>query len=169
MASTIPPILIQLQADVTQLKKGLADAESAIKGVDSNVKKASTGMTNFVGTLKKVGAAMGATFAAAQVANFAKQSVMAASNMEESLSKVRVVFGEGAAEVEAFGSRADRAGFNRHLLRRVPVVLHAENGIGKRAARPRADKRTRGDAARRHDIAVRLQVDVCRTRIRPNL
>jgi hypothetical protein len=106
MASTIPPILIQLQADVTQLKKGLADAESAIKGVDSNVKKASTGMTNFVGTLKKVGAAMGATFAAAQVANFAKQSVMAASNMEESLSKVRVVFGEGAAEVEAFGASA---------------------------------------------------------------
>jgi hypothetical protein len=106
MASTIPPILIQLQADVTQLKKGLADAESAIKGVDSNVKKASTGMTNFVGTLKKVGAAMGATFAAAQVANFAKQSVMAASNMEESLSKVRVVFGEGAAEVEKFGASA---------------------------------------------------------------
>jgi hypothetical protein len=106
MASTIPPILIQLQADVTQLKKGLADAESAIKGVDSNVKKASTGMTNFVGTLKKVGAAMGATFAAAQVANFAKESVMAASNMAESLSKVQVVFGEGAAEVEKFGQSA---------------------------------------------------------------
>jgi hypothetical protein len=106
MASTIPPILIQLQADVTQLKKGLADAESAIKGVDSNVKKASAGMSNFVGTLKTVGAAMGATFAAAQVANFAKQSVMAASNMQESLSKVRVVFGEGAAEVEKFGASA---------------------------------------------------------------
>jgi hypothetical protein len=106
MASTIPPILIQLQADVSQLKKGLADAESAIKGVDSNVKQASTGMTNFVGTLKKVGAAMGATFAVAQITNFAKQSVMASSNMEESLSKVRVVFGEGAAEVEAFGASA---------------------------------------------------------------
>ena len=106
MASTIPPILIQLQADVSQLKKGLADAESAIKGVDSNVKQASTGMSNFVGTLKKVGAAMGATFAASQVANFAKESVMAASNMAESLSKVQVVFGEGAAEVEAFGKSA---------------------------------------------------------------
>ncbi len=106
MASTIPPILIQLQADVSQLKKGLADAESAIKGVDSNVKKASSGMSNFVGNLKKVGAAMGATFATAQVAQFAKESIMAASNMEESLSKVRVVFGEGASEVEKFGASA---------------------------------------------------------------
>lgn len=106
MASTIPPILIQLQADVTQLKKGLADAESAIKGVDNNVKQASTGFTNFVGTLKKVGAAMGATFAASQVAAFAKESVMAASNMAESLSKVQVVFGDGAAEVEKFGQSA---------------------------------------------------------------
>jgi hypothetical protein len=106
MASTIPPILIQLQADVSQLKKGLADAESAIKGVDSNVKKASSGMSSFVGNLKKVGAALGATFAASQVANFAKESIMASSNMAESLSKVRVVFGEGAAEVEKFGKNA---------------------------------------------------------------
>jgi len=106
MASTLPPLLIQLVADVSQLKTGLAQAQSAIKGVDDNVKKSSTGMTNFVGNLKKVGAALGTTFAASQVAAFAKQSVMAASNMEESLSKVRVVFGEGAAEVEKFGASA---------------------------------------------------------------
>jgi hypothetical protein len=106
MASTIPPILIQIQADVSQLKAGLAQAQNAIKGVDDNVKKASGGMSNFVGKLKQVGAAMGATFAATQVAAFAKESIMAASNMEESLSKVRVVFGEGAAEVEAFGKGA---------------------------------------------------------------
>jgi hypothetical protein len=106
MASTIPPILIQLQADVSQLKSGLAQAESAIKGVDSNVKKASAGMTSFVGNLKKVGAALGTTFAATQIANFAKESIMASSNMAESLSKVRVVFGEGAAEVEKFGASA---------------------------------------------------------------
>jgi len=106
MASTIPPILIQIQADVSQLKAGLAQAQNAIKGVDDNVKKASTGMSNFVGNLKKVGAALGTTFAATQVAAFAKESIMAASNMQESLSKVRVVFGEGAAEVEAFGKSA---------------------------------------------------------------
>jgi hypothetical protein len=106
MASTIPPILIQIQADVSQLKAGLVQAQNAIKGVDDNVKKASGGMSNFVGKLKQVGAAMGATFAASQVAAFAKESIMAASNMAESLSKVQVVFGEGATEVEAFGKSA---------------------------------------------------------------
>jgi hypothetical protein len=106
MASTLPPLLIQLVADVSQLKTGLAQAQTAIKGVDDNVKKTSAGMTNFVGNLKKVGAALGTTFAATQIVAFAKQSVMAASNMEESLSKVRVVFGEGAAEVEKFGASA---------------------------------------------------------------
>jgi hypothetical protein len=106
MASTLPPLLIQLVADVSQLKTGLAQAQSAIKGVDDNVKKSSTGMSNFVGNLKKVGAALGTTFAASQVAAFAKESIMAASNMAESLSKVQVVFGEGAAEVEAFGKSA---------------------------------------------------------------
>ena len=38
MASAIPPILVQLQADVSQLKSGLAQAEKAIKGVDDQVK-----------------------------------------------------------------------------------------------------------------------------------
>jgi hypothetical protein len=106
MASTIPPILVQLQADVTQLKTGLAQAESAIKGVDNQVKKASAGMGQFSGQLKTLATSIGVAFSAAAVANFAKQSVMASSNMEESLSKVAVVFGKGAAEVEAFGKSA---------------------------------------------------------------
>ena len=42
MADLIPPMLIQLQADVTQLKTGLAQAENALKGVDDSVKTAST-------------------------------------------------------------------------------------------------------------------------------
>jgi hypothetical protein len=106
MASTIPPILVQLQADVTQLKAGLAQAESAIKGVDNQVKKAGAGMGQFSGQLKKLAVGIGAAFSAAAVMNFAKQSVMASSNMEESLSKVAVVFGQGSAEVEEFGRNA---------------------------------------------------------------
>jgi hypothetical protein len=106
MASTIPPILVQLQADVSQLKAGLAQAEASIKGVDDQVKTAGAGMGNFSKQLKTLATSIGVAFSAAAVMNFAKQSVMASSNMEESLSKVRVVFGEGAAEVEAFGRNA---------------------------------------------------------------
>jgi hypothetical protein len=106
MASTIPPILVQLQADVSQLKAGLAQAEASIKGVDDQVKTAGAGMGKFSGQLKTLATSIGVAFSAAAVVNFAKQSVMASSNMEESLSKVSVVFGQGAAEVEEFGRNA---------------------------------------------------------------
>jgi len=104
--ATIDPILVQIKADVTQLKSGLAQAENALKGIDNSVKTASTGMTNFVGKLKSVGAAMGIAFAGTQVASFAKDSVMAASNMAESLSKVKIVFGQGSDAVIKFGEDA---------------------------------------------------------------
>jgi hypothetical protein len=106
MASAIPPILVQLQADVSQLKSGLAQAEKAIKGVDDQVKTAGAGMGNFSKQLKTLATSIGVAFSAAAVMNFAKQSVMASSNMEESLSKVAVVFGQGSAEVEEFGRNA---------------------------------------------------------------
>lgn len=106
MASALPPILVEIQADVAQLKKGLADANTALKGMDDNVKQANTGMTNFIGKLKQVGATLGATFAATQLTQFAKDTVMAASNMAESVSKVAVVFGDGASEVYKFGEAA---------------------------------------------------------------
>ena len=104
--TAIPPILVQIQADVTSLKQGLAQAQAAIKGVDDNVKVASTGMSNFSSKLKNIAGTIGVAFAGTQVVAFAKDTVMAASNMAESLSKVRVVFGDGAAAVEAWGKTA---------------------------------------------------------------
>jgi len=113
MASAIPPILVQLQADVSQLKSGLAQAEKAIKGVDDQVKVAGKGMGQFTSQMKSMAATIGVAFGAAQIVSFGKDAVMASSNMAESLSKVRVVFGEGAAEVEKFGkSAADNLGIS---------------------------------------------------------
>jgi phage-related protein len=106
MADVIPPILIKLSADVNDLKAGLTQAQNSLKGLDDNIKKSTGSMTNFVGKLKSVGAALGATFAVTQLSSFAKDTVMAASSMAESLSKVNVVFGEGAAEVIKFGESA---------------------------------------------------------------
>jgi hypothetical protein len=80
MADLIPPMLIQLQADVSQLKAGLAQAESALKGVDDSVKTASAGMTSFVSKMKQVGATMGVAFAGQQVVQFGKDVIMAASS-----------------------------------------------------------------------------------------
>ena len=106
MAETIPPILIKLAADVSDLKTGLAQAQSSLKGLDSTVKSTSSGMGNFVSKLKSVGAAMGVAFAGQQIASFAKSAVLAASDMNESLSKVQVVFGQGSGAVVKFADDA---------------------------------------------------------------
>jgi len=109
MADLIPPMLIQLQADVTQLKTGLAQAESALKGVDDSVKTASTGMQNFMGKIKQVGATMGVAFAGTQILQFGKDVVMASSDMAESLSKVDVVFGQNSEAVKAWSETSATA------------------------------------------------------------
>lgn len=104
--STIPPIQVKIEADTTDLKQGLAQAEQGIKNVNDSVKTASTGMQSFTANLKKVGVAMGAAFATTQIIQFGKSVVMASSDMAESLSKVNVVFGEGASSVIEFGNNA---------------------------------------------------------------
>ena len=106
MATTLETLVVKLQADVANLKGGLAQAQTSLKGLDGSVKTANDGMGKFGASLKKLAGVMAATFGAQQLIKFGKDTVMAASNMEESLSKVRVVFGDGAAAVEKFGASA---------------------------------------------------------------
>lgn len=106
MSNEMMTMLIKLQADVGELKGGLAQAQAAIKGVDDNVKVADGGMKKMIGTLKNVAATMGVAFAGAQLVNFAKDSIMAASTMNESLSKVSVVFDQNAEAVIKWGQTA---------------------------------------------------------------
>ena len=109
MADLIPPMLIKLQADVSELKVGLAQAQNALKGVDDSVKTASTGMTNFMTQIKRVGATMGVAFAGQQIVQFGKDVIMAASDMNESLGKVSVVFGQSSDEVVAWSKTSAQA------------------------------------------------------------
>jgi len=104
--STIPPIQVKIEVDDKGVITGLTTVKKGIKDVDDSVQTASKGMGNFTANLKKVAGALGATFAAAKVVDFAKDSVLAASNMAESMSKVNVVFGDTADEVIAFSKTA---------------------------------------------------------------
>lgn len=87
----IPPILVQLQADVSQLKAGLAQAEASLKGLDENVEKSAGGFGRFTDKLKSVGAALGATFAATQVVSFFKESINAAMEAESAQVRLREI------------------------------------------------------------------------------
>jgi len=75
-------MLIKLQADVSELKKGLSQAENAIKGVDKSVQTASSGMTNFVSKIKQVGASLGIAFAGTQVLQFGRDVIQQAQEAE---------------------------------------------------------------------------------------
>lgn len=66
------------------------------------------------GSFKKAAGAIGAAFAGVQVAGFLKDAVGAASDLEESISKVGVVFGDQAGTIEAFAkSSATNLGISR--------------------------------------------------------
>ena len=109
MSNAIPPIMVQIAADVSQLKAGLAQAEASIKGMNSTVATANTGMQNMMASAKRMAATMGVAFAATQVVQFGKDVIMSASSMNESVSKVKVVFGEGAGAVLEFGKSAAKS------------------------------------------------------------
>lgn len=106
MTNAIPPIMVQIAADVSQLKAGLAQAEASIKGMNSSVATANTGMQNMIASAKRMAGTLGVAFAATQVVQFGKDVVMSASSMAESVSKVKVVFGDSADAVFKFGDSA---------------------------------------------------------------
>lgn len=111
MASTIPPILIQLQADVSQLKAGLAQAEKAIKGVDSSVQNASNGMSSFSANLKKVGATLGVAFGVQQVVSFTKSVFAAAAEAEGQQARLarllQVSVGASQEQIDVLNQQAE--------------------------------------------------------------
>ena len=89
--ATTEPILVSIQADVAQLKNGLAQAQSSLKGLNDSVKQSETTMTNFVGKLKQVGVTLGVTFGATAVLGFLKASVTDANAAAAAQDRLRTI------------------------------------------------------------------------------
>ena len=87
--TTTEPILVSIQADVQQLKNGLAQAQNSLKGLGDSVKQSGKSMDDFVGKLKQVGATLGVTFGAAAVLNFLKASVVDANAAAAAQDRLR--------------------------------------------------------------------------------
>lgn len=88
-----PSIVTKFLADTTDLKSG----------VDKGTDAAGSKIESFA---KKAAAALGTAFAVTKVVQFGQEAVTAASDLAESASKVGVVFGDQAGEVEAFAKTA---------------------------------------------------------------
>jgi hypothetical protein len=106
MATAVETLLVSIQADVSQLKQGLTQAQTSLKGLDDTVKNTSSGFSQMTSKLKTLGATIGVAFGAEKVVSFFSESIMAASNFNEAFSKVGVVFGENATAIESWAKSA---------------------------------------------------------------
>jgi hypothetical protein len=101
MATGNRTLKLSILADVDDLKKKLNEA-------NGDVEVAATGMEKFG---KKAAAAfkLAAVAAAGMAVKIGIDAVKAASDLSEEISKSQVIFGEGAAEIEAFASKAAKS------------------------------------------------------------
>ena len=96
--TTLAKLVVKLTADVGKYVQGMGDAA---KETDSVVARMGKGVQT-IGKLAVGGIAAGVGAVAATMAKLGPQAINAASDFEESLSKVNVVFGDSAGVVEAF-------------------------------------------------------------------
>lgn len=94
MAAKKASLAVNVIADVTNARAGFKQAEQAAGSLGNQ--------------LKKVGTTVAATFATKAIVDFAKSSINAASNLNESINAVQVTFGEAADGILKFGQTASK-------------------------------------------------------------
>jgi hypothetical protein len=113
----IDKIIVEFQAETTKLKKELDDLKSRLGNVETAAKDAgkNTGKAlDDVGknanglkdTIKNLGQQIAAAFAAREIIRFTKQTIDAASDLNETLSKSQQIFGDASKAVEDFASNS---------------------------------------------------------------
>ena len=111
MSNAIPPVLVQLVADVSQLKTGLAQAENALKNLNKSVESTSSGMNNFMNRMKQVGASVGIAFAGTQVLQFGKDVIAQAAEAEgqqQRLAQImKVATGASDEQIASLNAQAE--------------------------------------------------------------
>ena len=80
--------------------------EKGGKKAKSGLKEADSGMQNMQKTLKGLATTMGVTFGATVVVDFAKKAISAASDLNETMSKSEVVFGDANDSIVEMGNNA---------------------------------------------------------------
>jgi hypothetical protein len=104
-------VIFQIEGDNKGLKSTLQDTTSAIqsesKKWDNAASSSSQGMqASFTGALKTMAGALAASKIGSMLADFGKQAINAASDLEEVQNVVDVTFGESANEINAWAKNA---------------------------------------------------------------
>jgi phage-related protein len=91
-----PSIMVRVLGDVSNLSKSFKDAEGSASKAHSEI-QANNEKTG--SSLRRLGTAVAAGFAVDKVIDFGREAVTAASDLNESQSKIGVVFGKSAQSV----------------------------------------------------------------------
>ena len=94
----IPKVKISFDADYSELKKG-------VKGATTEVESFGSKVADF-GKKAAAAFAVAAVAAGAMAVKIGKEAITAASDLAETVSKVGVLFGDSAKQVEAFAETA---------------------------------------------------------------
>jgi len=94
----IPKVKISFDADYSELKKG-------VKGATTEVESFGSKVADF-GKKAAAAFAIAAVAAGAMAVKIGKEAITAASDLAETVSKVGVLFGDSAKQVEAFAETA---------------------------------------------------------------
>ncbi len=126
MAVNVATLTAKLVADTKGLKSGLRSAKGDVgkfgKQTEATTKKGAKGF----GSMKTAALGFGAALGAGAALKFAKDSIDAFSNLEESVNAVNVVYGDAAQGVHDLGvDSADAFGLSTRALNDAAVGLGA--------------------------------------------
>lgn len=110
-------ITVTVSSDTSGFRSGLKEAETGLSGFSNNLQSKGKSIMGFGGMMT-----LGIT---APIALMGKAAFSAASDINESLNKVKVVFGESSKEIDAWSKNAAK---NLGLSRR--EALEAAGGFG---------------------------------------
>lgn len=112
--ATIDPVVVKLQADVSDLQKGLQQANTYLKGLDNSVKQADSAFAGMTTRMKQLGATIGITFGASQIVKFFKDSVNASMEAEvaqQRLASILKITNDATdSQIEALNNQAKALG-----------------------------------------------------------
>ena len=124
----IDKIIVEFQAETTKLKKELDDlkgrlgnvetaAEKGGKNITKSFDNAGTGVNKLGANLKNLAGTVGLALGAAEVINFGKQSVQAASAFDKSMSNVATLVDTNVESISSMGKAV------QEIAARTPVEL----------------------------------------------
>jgi hypothetical protein len=106
MSQAIPPMIVEIELETQRIKSQLDDLTRQFQNMGDNIGKQTKQVDGVTGAFKKLGGALIAVAAGAQVVNFFQGAIASASAFEAEFEGVNQTFGESAKIVQDYAKTA---------------------------------------------------------------